>query len=45
MTAELVKGGGGIFVVSVEGTEVARKTPQKGFPSEAEVVEAVQRAL
>ena len=43
-TAELVKGSGGIFVVDVDGVTVARKTVAAGFPTEAQVVEAVRAA-
>ena len=42
--AELVRGRGGVFVVSVNGACVARKT-YEGFPSPEEVVEAVRAAL
>ena len=41
---ELVRGSGGIFLVEVDGAVVARKTPERGFPSEEEVVEAVRAA-
>jgi predicted Rdx family selenoprotein len=41
---ELVKGSGGVFVVDVDGVTVARKTPAAGFPTEAQVVEAVRVA-
>jgi hypothetical protein len=44
LTAELVKGSGGIFLVEVDGVPVARKTMATGFPSEAQVVEAVRAA-
>jgi selT/selW/selH-like putative selenoprotein len=36
-----VRGSGGIFEVEVDGRVVARKTPDRGFPSEEEVVQAV----
>lgn len=42
ITAELVKSSGGIFVVDVDGVPVARKTVAAGFPTEAQVVEAVR---
>jgi len=42
--AELVKGRGGIFVVSVDGRMVARKTLD-GFPSPEDCLEAVRAAL
>lgn len=32
-------------MVAVDGREVARKTLDRGFPSEAEVVQAVRAAL
>jgi hypothetical protein len=40
----LVKGSGGIYTVEVGGRVVARKTLDRGFPSEAEVVAAVLSA-
>jgi predicted Rdx family selenoprotein len=42
---ELVKGSGGIFVVEVDGRIVARKTAERGFPSDEEVVAAVRQAV
>lgn len=45
LAVELVKGSGGIYTVEVDGVVVARKTLDKGFPSDAEVVEAVRAAL
>lgn len=42
--AELVRGGGGIFKVSVDGTLVARKTLD-GFPTPEACLEAVRVAL
>jgi len=44
LDAELVKGSGGIFEVSVDGKVVAKKG-MIGFPSEIEVVDAVAKAL
>jgi predicted Rdx family selenoprotein len=44
VTVELVKGSGGIFLVEVDGVVVARKSASSGFPSEAQVVEAVRAA-
>lgn len=41
---ELKRGSGGIFEVAVNGRVVAKKS-LLGFPSEAEIVEAVARAL
>jgi hypothetical protein len=43
VTATLVRGGRGVFDVSVDGRVVARKTDR--FPTEAEVVAAVRDAL
>lgn len=40
----LIKGGGGIFEVKVDGEVVAKKT-FAGFPTEEEVVLGVARAL
>ena len=40
-----MRGSGGIFVVNVDGREVARKTLDHGFPSEEAVVGAVRAAL
>ncbi len=42
--AKLVRGHGGIFTVAV-GDEVVAKKTWAGFPSEAQVVEAVRRAM
>ena len=42
--AELIKGSGGIFEVAVDGAVVAQKTAS-GFPSEAEILEGVGKAL
>lgn len=42
--ALLVKGHGGIFTVAVNGKVVAKKT-WSGFPTEAEVLEAVRKEL
>jgi selenoprotein W-related protein len=42
--AELKPGSGGIFQVAVNGRVVAKKS-LLGFPSEAEIVEAVGKAL
>ena len=42
--AELVRGHGGVFEVAVDGTVVAKKT-WLGFPSEADIVTAVARAV
>jgi hypothetical protein len=42
--ASLSKGSGGIFEVAVNGKTVASKG-LAGFPAEAEIVEAVRRAL
>lgn len=39
-----MKGSGGIFTVEVGGQVVAKKTLDRGFPSEAEVVAAVRAA-
>lgn len=44
ITAELIKGSGGIFVVDVDGTTVARKTAATGFPTPEEIVDAVRAA-
>ena len=44
VTAELVQGSGGIYLVEVDGVPVARKTIAAGFPTEAQVVEAVRAA-
>ena len=44
MEASLAKGSGGIFEVAVHGKVVASKG-LAGFPAEAEIVEAVRRAL
>lgn len=44
LSAELVKGAGGIFVVEVDGEVVARKTREHGFPEDLAVVEAVRSA-
>jgi predicted Rdx family selenoprotein len=41
----LVRGSGGIFVVEVNGQIVARKTPERGFPDESEILTAVRAAL
>lgn len=43
ITAELERGSGGIFEVSVDGVVVARKGLY-GFPSEDEIVTAVSKA-
>jgi predicted Rdx family selenoprotein len=40
-----VKGSGGIYTVAVDGVVVARKTLDRGFPSEAEVLAAVRAAV
>jgi predicted Rdx family selenoprotein len=40
-----VKGSGGIYTVEVDGQIVAKKTFDRGFPSEEETVEAVRKAL
>lgn len=40
----MIKGHGGIFTVAVDGVVVAKKT-LTGFPSEEEVVRAVEKAL
>ena len=45
LSAELIKGAGGIFVIEVDGEVVARKTPERGFPEVDEVVRAVRAAL
>jgi predicted Rdx family selenoprotein len=42
--ARMVRAHGGVFEVSVDGTVVARKSFD-GFPSEDQIVSAVQRAL
>ncbi len=39
-----MKGSGGVYTVEVDGRLVARKTLDRGFPSEQEVVEAVRTA-
>lgn len=44
LSVELIKGSGGIFVVEVDGEVVARKTPERGFPDDDEVVRAVRAA-
>ena len=44
MDVSLEKGSGGIYTVAVDGRVVARKTPERGFPSEEEVVDAVRGA-
>lgn len=41
---ELVKGSGGIYTVAVDDRIVARKSLDCGFPSDAEVVDAVRAA-
>lgn len=41
--AELIKGHGGIFEVKVDGVVVAKKS-LGGFPTEEEVVAAVEKA-
>lgn len=43
--AELVRGGRGVFEVSVDGRVVARKTLDRGFPTPEECVDAVRAAL
>jgi len=45
VTANLVKGDGGIFTVEVGERVVARKAPVLGFPTDAQVVLAVKDAL
>ena len=40
-----MKGSGGVFLVEVDGKPVARKTTERGFPTEQDVVEAVRSAL
>lgn len=42
--AEMVRGHGGIFTVAVKGKVVAKKS-WSGFPTEAEVVDAVRKEL
>lgn len=44
VSVELIRGSGGIFEVEVDGRIVAKKTPQRGFPEDAEVVAAVRSA-
>lgn len=44
MDVELVRGSGGIYTVAVAGRVVARKTLDLGFPTEAQVVDAVRGA-
>ena len=45
LDAELVKGGRGEFTVWVGDSVVAQKDEDAGFPSEQDVLTAVQRAL
>lgn len=40
-----MKGSGGIYTVEVDGTIVAKKTLDAGFPSDDAVVAAVRAAL
>jgi selenoprotein W-related protein len=40
---ELIKGGGGVFEVAVDGAVVARKS-MAGFPSDEDIVRAVRKA-
>ena len=40
-----MRGSGGIFLVEVDGKAVARKSIERGFPTETEVVDAVRGAL
>jgi predicted Rdx family selenoprotein len=42
--AEMVRGSGGIFVVSVDGAPVARKT-MDGFPTPEACLAAVKQAM
>ncbi|MEO0603497.1 MAG: Rdx family protein [Myxococcota bacterium] len=44
VSAELVKGSGGIFEVQVDGDVVAKKTREHGFPEDDAVVDAVRAA-
>ena len=39
-----MKGANGIFLVAVDGKTVIQKTPELGFPTEAQVVDAVRAA-
>jgi selenoprotein W-related protein len=41
--SELVRGSGGIFVVSVDGKPIFSKKETGRFPSEGEVVEELRR--
>lgn len=40
-----MKGSGGIYTVEVDSQLVAKKTYDRGFPSDEEVVEAVRQAV
>jgi predicted Rdx family selenoprotein len=40
-----VKGSGGIYTIEVDDQVVAKKSLDKGFPTEEETVEAVRRAM
>lgn len=42
---ELIKGRGGVFKVRVAGAIVAEKDRMRGFPSDADCVAAVRKAL
>jgi predicted Rdx family selenoprotein len=43
--AVLVKGAGGVYMVDVDGAIVAKKSLDHGFPTEQQVVAAVQSHL
>jgi selT/selW/selH-like putative selenoprotein len=40
--SKLVRGGGGIFVVTVDGEQIFSKDEQGRFPTESEIVEALR---